>query len=43
MAEPGPYLIHAATDPNANVYPMIPAGKLPQDLLMPGLHDEPEA
>jgi hypothetical protein len=23
-------------DQNVNVYPMIPAGKMPQDLLMPG-------
>ncbi|MEA4888878.1 MAG: biosynthetic-type acetolactate synthase large subunit [Clostridiaceae bacterium] len=33
----GPYLIHCLIDPRENVYPMIPAGKMPQDLLMPGL------
>jgi acetolactate synthase-1/2/3 large subunit len=32
----GPYLIHCMIDQNVNVYPMIPAGKMPQDLLMPG-------
>lgn len=40
LSVPGPYLIHAAVDPETNVYPMIPAGKLPQDLLMPGLADD---
>jgi acetolactate synthase-1/2/3 large subunit len=37
LAQPGPYLIHCAIDTGENVYPMIPAGKLPQDLIMPGL------
>ncbi len=36
----GPYLIHCAVDPEMNVYPMIPAGKMPQDLLMPGMEEE---
>ncbi len=40
LGQDGPYLIHVATDPQANVYPMIPAGKLPHDLIMPGLQDE---
>lgn len=33
----GPYLIHCLVDPTVNVFPMIPAGKMPQDLMMPGL------
>ncbi|MDW7657543.1 MAG: thiamine pyrophosphate-binding protein, partial [Bacillota bacterium] len=40
MSVPGPYLIHCAIDPEMNVYPMIPAGKMPQDLLMPGMEEE---
>jgi acetolactate synthase-1/2/3 large subunit len=40
MGVPGPYLIHCAIDPEMNVYPMIPAGKMPQDLLMPGMEKE---
>ena len=32
----GPYLIHCMVEQSENVYPMIPAGKMPQDLLMPG-------
>jgi len=40
LAMPGPYLIHCAVDPEMNVYPMIPAGKMPQDLIMPGLYPE---
>ena len=36
----GPYLIHCLIDQNVNVYPMIPAGKMPQDLLMPGFAND---
>ena len=39
MAVDGPYLVHCILDPTQNVYPMIPAGKMPQDLLMPGMED----
>ena len=39
MQVSGPYLIHCAVDPEMNVYPMIPAGKMPQDLLMPGMEE----
>lgn len=39
LATPGPYLIHCILDPRENVYPMIPAGKMPQDLIMPGMDD----
>jgi acetolactate synthase I/II/III large subunit len=39
MSEPGPYIVHCILDPRENVYPMIPAGKLPQDLIMPGMED----
>ncbi|HBP38370.1 MAG TPA: biosynthetic-type acetolactate synthase large subunit [Clostridiales bacterium] len=39
LKSPGPYIIRCYLDPNENVYPMIPAGKLPQDLLMPGMND----
>lgn len=39
MAADGPYLVHCLVDPEENVYPMIPAGKMPQDLLMPGMED----
>jgi len=35
----GPYLIHCAVAQEENVYPMIPAGKMPQDLLMPGMEE----
>ena len=40
LATAGPYLIHCLIDPRENVYPMIPAGKMPQDLIMPGLNLE---
>lgn len=40
LATPGPYLIHCAIDPEMNVYPMIPAGKMPGDLIMPGMTDD---
>jgi len=36
LATPGPYVVHCAVNPEENVYPMIPAGKMPQDLMMPG-------
>lgn len=36
----GPYLIHVVLDSSVNVYPMIPAGKLPNDIIMPGLEDQ---
>jgi acetolactate synthase I/II/III large subunit len=39
LAKPGPYIIHCILDPRENVYPMIPAGKMPQDLIMPGMDD----
>ncbi len=35
----GPYLIHCMIDQSENVFPMIPAGKMPNDLLMPGMED----
>ena len=35
----GPYLVHVVLDGSTNVYPMIPAGKLPNDLIMPGFED----
>ena len=35
----GPYLVHVMLDGATNVYPMIPAGKLPNDLIMPGFDD----
>jgi acetolactate synthase I/II/III large subunit len=38
-AAPGPYVVHCILDPSENVYPMIPAGKMPQDLIMPGMED----
>lgn len=40
LATSGPYLIHCAIDPEMNVYPMIPAGKMPGDLIMPGMTDD---
>lgn len=36
----GPYVTHCILDPRENVFPMIPAGKMPQDLIMPGMEDE---
>ena len=39
FAATGPYIVHCAIDPDENVYPMIPAGKMPQDLMMPGWED----
>ena len=36
FAATGPYIVHCAINPDENVYPMIPAGKMPQDLMMPG-------
>lgn len=39
LATDGPYLVHALLDPTVNVYPMIPAGHMPQDLIMPGMED----
>ncbi|NLW12690.1 MAG: biosynthetic-type acetolactate synthase large subunit [Clostridiaceae bacterium] len=39
-ATDGPYLIHVVLDSSVNVYPMIPAGKLPNDIIMPGLEDQ---
>jgi acetolactate synthase-1/2/3 large subunit len=35
----GPYLVHVVLDASTNVYPMIPAGKLPNDLIMPGFEE----
>lgn len=40
METPGPYVTHCAVEQSENVYPMIPAGKMPQDLLMPGMDEE---
>jgi acetolactate synthase-1/2/3 large subunit len=39
LATPGPYIVDCILDASENVYPMIPAGKMPQDLLMPGMGD----
>lgn len=36
----GPYVTHCLLDPRENVFPMIPAGKMPQDLIMPGMEEE---
>lgn len=36
----GPYITHCIIDPSENVFPMIPAGKMPQDLLMPGMNQD---
>lgn len=36
-AAPGPYLVHVIVNAGENVYPMIPAGRMPQDLIMPGM------
>ena len=33
----GPYLVHCIIDTGENVYPMIPAGRMPNDLIMPGM------
>jgi len=37
LAEEGPYIIHCILDQGENVYPMIPAGKLPHEIIMPGV------
>ncbi len=39
LATQGPYVIRCVIDPDQNVFPMIPAGKMPQDLLMPGMEE----
>ena len=39
LGTPGPYIVHCTINPDANVFPMIPAGKMPQDLIMPGMDD----
>ncbi|MGI6334287.1 MAG: biosynthetic-type acetolactate synthase large subunit [Saccharofermentanales bacterium] len=39
LAAEGPYIVHCPVDPEENVFPMIPAGKMPQDLIMPGMGD----
>lgn len=39
MKTEGPYVIRCIIDPDANVFPMIPAGKMPQDLIMPGMEE----
>jgi len=41
LAEPGPYLVHVILEGNENVYPIVPPGKQPHDMIIPGLHDEP--
>ncbi|MDD2533371.1 MAG: biosynthetic-type acetolactate synthase large subunit [Eubacteriales bacterium] len=33
----GPYIVHCIVDTGANVYPMIPAGRMPNELIMPGM------
>ncbi len=37
IATEGPYLVHCIIDTGENVYPMIPAGRMPNDLIMPGM------
>ncbi|MDI9470880.1 MAG: biosynthetic-type acetolactate synthase large subunit [Bacillota bacterium] len=37
LAERRPYLMHIRVPKEDNVYPMIPAGRDPQDLIMPGM------
>jgi acetolactate synthase-1/2/3 large subunit len=39
METKGPYLVHVILEKSTNVYPMIPAGKLPDDIIMPGMED----
>ena len=39
LAAEGPYIVHCLINPDENVFPMIPAGKMPQDLIMPGMGD----
>jgi len=33
----GPYVLHVMLDIKELVYPMIPAGKNPEDMMMPGM------
>ncbi len=37
MEADGPYVVHCVLDVGENVYPMIPAGKLPHEMIMPGM------
>ncbi len=37
VATDGPYIVHCIVDTGENVYPMIPAGRMPNDLIMPGM------
>ena len=37
LAEEGPYIVHCILDTGENVFPMIPAGKLPHEMIMPGV------
>ncbi len=37
LAEEGPYVVHVMLNPGDNVYPMIPAGKLLHEIIMPDM------
>ena len=37
LAEDGPYVVHVVLNVEDNVYPMIPAGKLPHEIIMPDM------
>lgn len=37
LSAEGPYIVHCILGVGDNVYPMIPAGKLPHEMIMPGV------